>query len=382
VWESMMDQYPSAAESYRALFLSAITKYRLGNYADAKTTFQRYLALSGSNEDSSAAYFWIGKCEQKMGNAEAAQTIWQQASQIDPTGYYSERALEILDGLAPMTATASLNFNVDLESEKTIAIDWMHQTFNISTDVDLTQMAELAYDENIRKGDLFWDIGMYEEAVVQFNIAYERYQNDPAQNFRLMNHMLDLYLYRPAIIMSRNILDLAGFSELDTLTAPSYFNHIRFGTFYSDMVFTSAAKYNIEPALLFSTMRQESLFEGFIESSVGAGGLMQVMPATGDEIYSQLSWPAYYSSSDLYRPVINIPYGAYYLSRQLDIFDGDIVAALASYNGGPGNTLAWNEFAQDDPDLLLEIIRFDETRTYIFNIAEYYHIYYRLYQNQ
>jgi soluble lytic murein transglycosylase len=382
VWGSMIDQYPSAEESYRALFLSAVTQYRLANYTEAKIAFQRYLALSGNNEDSSAAYFWIAKCEQKLGNVEGAQTMWQQASQIDPTGYYSERSLEILDGISPMTATGSLNYTVDLAYEKNIAMDWMHQTFSIGNEIDLTQMAELAYDENIRKGDLFWDIGMYEEAVEQFNIAYERYQLDPTQNFRLMNHMLELYLYRPAIFMSRNILDLANFTEVDTLTAPSYFNHIRFGTFYTDMVFTSAAEYNIEPALLFSTMRQESLFEGFIESSAGAGGLMQVMPATGDEIFSQLSWPAHYTSTDLYRPVINIPYGAYYLRRQLDLFDGNIIAALASYNAGPGNTLAWNELAQNDPDLLLEIIRFDETRTYIFNIAEYYHIYYRLYQNQ
>ncbi|MBI9048230.1 MAG: tetratricopeptide repeat protein [Anaerolineaceae bacterium] len=382
VWGSMIDQYPSASESFRALFLSAITQYRLGNFSEAKVAFQRYLALSGNNEDRSAAFFWIAKCEEKLGDAQAAQDTWQQAAQVDPTGYYSERALEVLDQLAPMTPTAAMVFDVDLEYEKSIAMDWMRQTFSIAQEVDLTQMAELAYDDNIRKGDLFWDIGMYEEAVDQYNIAYERYKTDPIQNFRLMNHMLELYMYRPAIFMSRNILDLANFSELDTLTAPPYFNHIRFGTYFYDMVMTSSVEYELEPALLFSTIRQESLFEGFIQSAVGAGGLMQVMPATGDEIFSQLSWPAHYSSSDLYRPVINIPYGAYYLQRQLTLFDGDVIAALASYNGGPGNALAWNELAQNDPDLMLEIIRFNETRNYIFNIAENYHIYYRLYRSQ
>jgi soluble lytic murein transglycosylase len=132
---------------------------------------------------------------------------------------------------------------------------------------------------------------------------------------------------------------------------------------------------------IFSAMRQESMFEGFIKSEAGASGLMQIMPATGDEINGQLSWPASYTAEDLTRPVINIPYGAYYLSRQIDLFDGNLIAALASYNGGPGNTLAWDELAKDDPDLLLEIIRFDETRTYIFHIAENFHIYERLYQS-
>jgi soluble lytic murein transglycosylase len=382
VWGGMMDQYPSAPESYRALFLTGILHYRLGNYNDAKVNFQRYLVLSGSIEDSSSAYFWIGKCENILGNTNEAQQAWQQSAQIDPTGYYSERSLEIIDSIEPMKSGGEIDLNVDLVTEKRIAEEWLHTTFSISNDIDLSQPGELAYDDNYRRGDQFWEIGMYEKAVEQFNLVYERYKSDPAQNFRLMNHLLDLYLYRPAVFISRNILDLANFTESETLTAPSYFNHIRFGTYYKDIVLASAAEYNLDPIFLFSMMRQESLFEGFVDSSAGAAGLMQVMPATGDEIYGQLSWPAYYTSSDLYRPIINIRYGAYYMSRQITSFDGNLIAALASYNGGAGNTLAWEEFAQDDPDLLLEIIRFDETRTYIFNIAENYHIYNRLYQKQ
>ena len=38
-------------------------------------------------------------------------------------------------------------------------------------------------------------------------------------------------------------------------------------------------------------IRQESLFEGFVRSSAGATGLMQIIPATGEGIAADLGWP-------------------------------------------------------------------------------------------
>jgi soluble lytic murein transglycosylase len=107
---------------------------------------------------------------------------------------------------------------------------------------------------------------------------------------------------------------------------------------------------------------------------------MQIMPATGKDISSSINWPEGYADDDLYRPEVSITLGARYLARQRDYFGDDIYAALAAYNGGPGNTIIWNQLAGNDPDLLLEVIRADETRTYIRQIYEYFNIYRLLYQ--
>jgi soluble lytic murein transglycosylase len=64
-----------------------------------------------------------------------------------------------------------------------------------------------------------------------------------------------------------------------------------------------------------------------------------------------------------------------------DYFDGNLFAALAAYNAGPGNVLNWENQAENDPDLFLEIVPFEETRRYITNIYEFYHLYYQLYPN-
>lgn len=71
--------------------------------------------------------------------------------------------------------------------------------------------------------------------------------------------------------------------------------------------------------------------------------------------------------------------GTSYLSRMRTYFDGDIFAALAAYNAGPGNVLNWIEKSNNDPDLFLEIIPFEETRRYLRNIYSFYRIYEILY---
>jgi soluble lytic murein transglycosylase len=126
-------------------------------------------------------------------------------------------------------------------------------------------------------------------------------------------------------------------------------------------------------------MRQESLFEGFVRSSAGARGLMQIIPSTGAEVASRLGWPEGYSDDDLYRPNINLRLGVEYLDRQMAFLGGDLYAALAAYNGGPGNANTWKGMAPDDPDLFLEVIRFDETRSYIMRIYEIFSIYEEIY---
>ena len=116
-----------------------------------------------------------------------------------------------------------------------------------------------------------------------------------------------------------------------------------------------------------------------VRSAASASGLMQIMPTTGDDIHQDLGWPENYSSEDLNRPLVSITFGADYLVKQLNLFDGDLYMALAAYNGGPGNALAWRELAQGDPDLFLEIINYEETRKYIRSIYEVFNIYRWLY---
>ena len=380
-WTRIFNEYPSSEFSLPALFQSGIALYRLQRYADARLIFLRLLVLTSSQEDIARANFWVAKCYEQEDNAEA-KNYFQQAVDADPTGYYGIRADQNLKGLDPFPPQTRIDFSLDLEKEKKAAVRWLRKTFNLQNTVDLESVAELADNPLFKRGEEFWKLGMRDNARGEFEQLREELQTDAVNSYRLMNYLVDLGFYQTAALTSRQILDLAGLSQTSTLTdAPIYFNHIRFGIFYSDIVIPAAVEHDMDPLLLFSIIRQESLFDASITSSAGARGLMQITEDTGDFIVANFGWPQNYTADDLDRPYINIRLGAHYLKLWIDRYDGQITPALASYNAGDGNTLVWKALAGDDIDLFVEVIRFDETKDYIRTISEIYEIYKSLYSH-
>jgi soluble lytic murein transglycosylase len=381
IWEQLFDQYPANDLAYRGLFLAGLAYYRQGDYEKALTTFQRGLALGGSTEEQAAGYLWVGKTQKASGNEQAAKTAWETAVLRDPGGYYSVRANELLNGAQPFTPVSDLDLGYDLSKERPDAEAWLRKTFNIAADVNLDDLGPLASDVRLQRGEALWQLGLYEDSRNQYEALRQSLEQDALNSYRLLDHLLEKGFYRLAIVTSRQILTLAGMDDAATLKAPLYFNHIRFGPYYREQVLEAARDQKLDPIFVFSVIRQESMFEGFIHSSAGARGLMQLMPGTGKESADMLRWPPDYKEDDLYRPVVNIPLGASYLRRQM-AYMGDPYGALAAYNAGPGNAKIWQSISADDPDLFLEIIRFQETRRYIRQIAENAAIYKQLYQRK
>lgn len=380
-WTRIFNEYPSSEFALPALFQSGIVTYRLQRYADARLIFLRLLVLTSSQEDIARANFWVAKCYEQEDNAEARK-YFQQAVDADTTGYYGIRADQILKGLDPFPPQTRIDFSIDLEKEKKAAVRWLRKTFNLDNSVDLESLAELADNPLFKRGEEYWKLGLRDNARTEFEQLREELQTDVVNSYRLMNHLVDLGYYQTAAFTSRQILDLAGLSQASTLTdAPIYFNHIRFGIFYGDIVIPAAVEHDIDPLLLFSIIRQESLFDASITSSAGARGLMQITEDTGDYIVANFGWPQNYTAADLDRPYINIRLGAHYLKLWIDRYDGQITPPLASYNAGDGNTIVWKALAGDDIDLFVEVIRFDETKDYIRYITENYEIYKSLYSH-
>jgi soluble lytic murein transglycosylase len=379
LWERTATEYPQSEQASRARFLAGIARYRLADFAAAGTIFEGMLAQTLATEERAAAFLWLGKSHQASGDPQAAQTAWEQGAELDPTGYYSERARDLLAGLTPFTPPQEYDLSFDLDAEKVEAEAWIRTVFALPEDTDLSGLGELQADPRLQRGNEFWRLSLYQEARAEFEHLYQEVSSDPTQTYRLVNHFLELGLYRSAILAARQILTLAGMDDAETMSAPVFFNHIRFGPYYRDLVISAAQTYNFHPLFLFSVIRQESLFEGFISSSASARGLMQIIPSTGQEVAANAGWPPDYQEADLYRPLVSLTLGADYLNRQRAFLGGDFYAALAAYNGGPGNAATWQKLVPPDPDLFLEVIRFEETRNYIRRIAEIFSIYRRLY---
>ncbi|MGI8727464.1 MAG: transglycosylase SLT domain-containing protein, partial [Solirubrobacterales bacterium] len=80
---------------------------------------------------------------------------------------------------------------------------------------------------------------------------------------------------------------------------------------------------------------------------------------------------------DLADPDINIRYGTFFLRELLDRYDGNVVAALAGYNAGPGNADAWGGASMEEGD-----IRFPETRSYVDEVLDKREAYRETYERE
>lgn len=118
---------------------------------------------------------------------------------------------------------------------------------------------------------------------------------------------------------------------------------------YRKTVEEACMVYGLSPALVMAMIRVESNFNVYAVSCVGAQGLMQIMPKTGE--YLGLQSP--YSAQD------NVMAGCAYIREQLDKFGREDLA-LAAYNAGPGNVMKYNG-----------VPPFTETRNYVNLVLGY-----------
>ncbi len=165
-------------------------------------------------------------------------------------------------------------------------------------------------------------------------------------------------------------------AQVGTLDAPAYLARLRYPAYYVDIAQDTGQ--GIDPLLLLSLMRYESLFNTYAAGSSGEKGLMQVSPTRADAIASELQWQNY-QQADLFRPYAGITFGAYDLAEQLQRFGSNIPAALAAYSVGAGRAQAWLDLSGGDPDQFMTAIDDDSARAYVQSITSAYTIYRALY---
>ena len=153
---------------------------------------------------------------------------------------------------------------------------------------------------------------------------------------------------------------------------------LRFPLQYNSQIQSDANRHDLDPAMVFALIRQESGFDEFAGSSAGAIGLMQVMPKTAKQIAGELNqnWSNDYN---LLLPDVNIRYGSYYFKKMLDQFNGHFALATAAYNAGAYRIKQWLPKNQALPaDIWIETIPYKETRGYVSSVVMYALIYQQL----
>ena len=145
---------------------------------------------------------------------------------------------------------------------------------------------------------------------------------------------------------------------------------------YRDWIERYAAQNGIEPAFAAAVILRESSYNPLATSSVGARGLMQMMPGTFEQVRKALNEDTAFE--DMYDAETNIRYGCWYLGYLSRIFNGDPIEMACAYHAGPNNVKLWiMNYAADGENLQLDEIPMEDTRYYAGKVYNAYAIYFQ-----
>lgn len=348
-------------------------EYRIGlcyfkseRYKQAYALFSRYAAQHSDAPQVSGALFWKAKSSFSCADTTGARVLFLDVVRASPTDYYAFRAREALT-LAGDTALLPA---FDTAGDVTAARTWLDSVPSPVKDA-LGQADSIAFERGLRLafsglGPLARDyLGPLEtqnssNLKFQFDLAlvYE-FMDDPTASFRIGRRLL----WR--------------IPQAFRIKTPFAVLSLGFPFAFFDAVSHAAQADSLDPFLILAVMRQESVFNPIIVSRAGAMGLMQLMPPTAKAVAAELSET--FSADSLTRFSTNIRYGSHYLKKLLNQFGGNMVLALAAYNGGPPVVMQWLEKNKNKTfDLFIENIGYEETRGYVKKVLANYWTYVKL----
>jgi soluble lytic murein transglycosylase-like protein len=195
-------------------------------------------------------------------------------------------------------------------------------------------------------------------------------KNAQPSNQRYANALLaDLYYSGGSLDLAFRYLRQA-FPKLATVEqndVPQYFLKMYYPLKYESAIRKYSERNKLDPYFVMAIILQESGYNAAAKSRVGATGLMQLMPATGQELGSRLHGA--FRTSRLEESEMNVEIGTLHLRHLFQLFGGNEQLVAAAYNSGQGNVQKWRRQTRRPLDEFLESIPFPETRNYVKRIT-------------
>lgn len=332
-YRTLYEKYPNGQFSADALYNIFITKYLQKKYYDAQRIGFLHLKKFPNVKSSPAVTYFMGKIAFKLKHYESANNYYKQVLAQYPDSYYAFRAncnLHKEDGFLPF---------LELSHKPVI--------FPYRKSLDNNLVVKLAY---LKDYDLVEELCKHDK-FIQSWISYEKGD------------------YTLSAVMARN--------AMEELSVKPPFDDLRWRLVYPLHYYDSVLKLKgtNNPIILESIIKEESHFNPYARSSVGAEGLMQLMPATYSEILKNNKIPEGMSKTN-----INIAAGSlYYAGLKKSLVNRDLYA-ISAYNGGIGSVTGWfTKLIYNDTDEFVEQIPYPETKNYVKKVLRTYWTYGNIY---
>ncbi len=374
-YRQLADVYAHDTGASEARFREGLVAYAAGDYESARTVWMAALDVTPGELVSARLLTWLGLVSRRVGDEQAAIDYWMSAIERDPESYYGLRARDLVTGVG---LVLSAQVPSEVGDSTVSAEDWQEITLWVQSwaQADPSQVDDLTSSSLVRRAMTEWTLGAHADATDALVLFRQNIADDP-HALVAFARLCDDYGITPMSIWAADRLH--GLGRAAGMGAPPLgLYKLAYPTDYGHLISAECERYAVDSSLFLALVRQESRFDPRSQSWVGALGLTQVMPATGQDIAAALGLSDYRHDL-LTRPVVSVRFGVFYLAQMLNLCDRDWIAAIASYNGGYGNVSSWTRLPIPDHDLFYEMIPFEETKAYIRLLYTNYRLYEAIY---
>lgn len=300
---------------------AGLASYRMGRFADAAHHFEAMSRETDNKRNIAAGAFWAARSYMRAGTPDDVIQLYARAADQGNT-FYAMIAARILG--------------------RDVGFDFTEPA------LDPASFAKLMDDAAARRAVSLWQVGQKDAVAGELARAFGEISPDLDPAFAALARAL-------------------GAPSMELRAAEtSTQRDIYLTSLYPIPTYTPKGGYRIDPAVVLAIARQESRFVPDAQSSAGARGLMQIMPATAVHIAGDPSL-AHRNKTRLDDPVFSLTLAQRYLTELLNRQNGNLLGLAAAYNAGAGNLDRWLATKDDtnDPLLFIESVPVPETRDYI-----------------
>ena len=362
LYRGLFQRATSADGQRTMLWKAGVAALRAGQNDRALTNLRALNARHPTDDLQPAGQYWQAVAETRAGQTTAAARAFRTLVDTRPYHYYGLQArarLVELHGTAALPAPPPRQFPV------------------LSLGTSTPTRAEFKAAMVLARAGLLRDAAWYLRRLL------ERQRRD--RGLALLATRASAEAGDYGVVARLVVTHFAGFMQRPAEGLPADFYELVYPRPFVTAVASAAGGRDIDPAFMFSLMRQESRFDPDARSLVGALGLFQIMPYTATALgpragLDHLSEADFENESVLLQPRVNAAIAATLAGDLFALFDGALAPVIASYNAGEERVAIWWESARGLPeDLFVDTIPYSETRRFVrevlANVAGYRRVY-------
>ena len=374
-FEEVVRAYPDLIDREEALRSMVVISVGLDKWSQVQKYASRLVVEEEARrfDDRSGAHlgfglFWLGRALMELGSEEDAKLIWKRLAAEYHSTYYGAIAHRLAE------IASREYFSLKPQAHRPFEENEVMQVFSPANGPAVERIYRLLR------------FGLKKDASCEIG-NLEVNPDNPDQ------------VYAQALLYHAAGDWLDGIKSYLTLPR-SYRRHLPLGSElivfprkYEKLIEKYSHRIGMDPDLIISLVRQESVFNPSAMSGAGARGLMQLMRRTAYSEARRL--PKSYvptkerrrlmsltkRSKNLFKPEPNVILGVHYIHRMLKRYSSTPLA-LAAYNAGPTVVAKWmKRFPTDDLLYFIEVIPYKETRDYVKLIMRNYFYYKKWYRS-